>query len=84
MVVLFSKEVWIDVKAVLIHYDNQSAIYIAKIPMYYERMKHIDVKLHFIREIVTGRSVHMVKIVTTHNPADMRTKVVPSSKFRLS
>ena len=32
--------------------DSQSAIYLTKNPMYHERTKHIDVRYHYIRDVV--------------------------------
>lgn len=37
---------------VIVYFDNQSALHIAKHQIFYERSKHIDVKLHFVRDIL--------------------------------
>ena len=50
--------------------------------MYHERTKHIDVRFHFVRDIVEKEEVEIVKVHTSENPADMLTKSVPVSKFR--
>ena len=39
-------------------------------------------KLHFIRDEVTKRSVVVTKIHTDINPTDMLTKVIPTAKFK--
>ena len=62
--------------------DNQSALHLMKNPMYHERSKHIDIRLHFIRDIVTNEQVKVMKINTDHNPADMLTKCVTQDKFK--
>ncbi|KAA0067607.1 retrotransposon protein, putative, Ty1-copia subclass [Cucumis melo var. makuwa] len=36
----------------IIHCDSQSAIYLAKNPYHHERSKHIDVKFHYIRNVI--------------------------------
>ena len=36
---------------ITVFYDSQSAIHLTKHQKYYERIKHIDVRYHFIREI---------------------------------
>lgn len=51
--------------------------------MYHERTKHIDVKFHFIRDIVEKKIVKVAKISTLKNPADALTKSVASAKFEL-
>ncbi|KAH9800568.1 hypothetical protein KPL71_000711 [Citrus sinensis] len=74
-------ELWLKQKTVKIFCDNQSAIQLIKNQVYHERTKHIDVKLHFIRDEVAKGSVAVIKIPTDINPADMLTKVLPTAKF---
>jgi len=62
--------------------DNQSAIHLTKNQMYHERTKFIDVRRHFVWDIVADGKVVVKKIGTTHNPADMLTKSIPTSKFK--
>lgn len=62
--------------------DNQGAIDLTKNNRYHERTKHIDVKHHFIRDIVAAGEVVIHKIHTTENPADMLTKIIPLHKFK--
>jgi hypothetical protein len=63
--------------------DNQSAIFLAKDQMFHERTKHIDVRYHFIREVIAKGDFKVRKISTHDNPADMMTKVLPTAKFNL-
>lgn len=65
------KKFGLVVKTIPVNHDIQSAIYIAKNPISNEIIKYIDVKLHFIRDIVTGGNVEVLKIATTNNLADM-------------
>ena len=58
-----------DVTAVFC--DSQSAIHLTNNQMHHERTKHIDVRRHFVRDIVADNIVTVKKIDTTHNPADM-------------
>ena len=48
-----------------------------------KKIKHIDIKLHFIRNKVSKWVVKMVKIHTDSNPDDMLTKVVSTAKLKL-
>ena len=61
--------------------DSQGAIHLSKHQVFHERSKHIDVRLHFVRDVISEGSVLVQKISTNHNPADMLTKSVPSDKF---
>lgn len=67
---------------VTVHCDSQSVIHLTKHQVFHERSKHIDVKIHFVRDIVNSGEVRIQKISTDHNPANMLTKPVPSSKFQ--
>ncbi|KAH9657090.1 hypothetical protein KPL70_022912 [Citrus sinensis] len=62
--------------------DNQSAIFLAKNQTYHARTKHIDVKYHYVREIIEGGDVLLKKINTKDNPSDMLTKVISRVKFQ--
>jgi len=44
-------------------------------------MKHINVRFHFIREILDEGDIKLQKIHMKENPADMLTKVVSGVKF---
>ena len=76
-------ELGIEQKYVKIYCDSQSAIQLAKNQVYHARTKHINVRYHFVREIIEEGGVRIQKIHTTENPADMMTKVVATVKFQL-
>ena len=67
---------------VTVYCDSQSAIHLAKNQVYHSRTKHIDVRFHFIREILDEGDILLQKIGTEDNPADMLTKVVTGIKFQ--
>ena len=75
-------ELGIGLKQMEIHCDSQSAIHLAKNQVYHARTKHIDVRYHFVREILEKGRVLLQKIPTAENPADMMTKVVTAIKFQ--
>jgi hypothetical protein len=62
--------------------DSMSAIYLAKNQVYHARTKHIDVRYHFVRDVLDDGDILLVKIHTNDNPADMLTKVVTGVKFK--
>ena len=63
--------------------DSQSAIYLAKNPVFHSRTKHIRLKYHFIREQIEEEQLNLKKIAGTENAADMFTKVMNVQKLRL-
>lgn len=64
-----------------IHCDNQSALALSKNLTFQDRTKHIDVRFHFVREVVQEGGVCLSKIHTTHNPAHMMTKALPTQRL---
>lgn len=54
---------------------------LSKNNVYYERTKHVDIRLHFIRDIIESGEIIVKKISTDHNPSNMITKPVSSRKF---
>jgi hypothetical protein len=57
--------------------DNRAAIYSARDPTSHSRLKHIDLRFHFIRHIVNGRLIDVFHIPGTSNIADLLTKGLP-------
>ncbi len=70
-----------DMGAIKIYADNQSAIKLLKNPVLSARSKHIDIIYHFARERVARKEVVFEYIKTEHMLADMFTKAVPKAKF---
>ncbi|GJY78682.1 hypothetical protein Tco_0484483 [Tanacetum coccineum] len=50
-------------------------------PVYHSKIKHIEIKHHFIRDSYEKRLIEMVKIHTDHNVADLLTKSCDVCKF---
>ena len=44
-------------------------------------MKHIDVRFHFVREILDESDIELLEIHIKENSADMLTKMVSGVKF---
>ena len=61
--------------------DNNNALCLAKHQVYHERSKHIDVRLHFIREKIEEWEIRVFKVDTAENPSDMLTKPLPKVKL---
>ncbi|KAG8501080.1 hypothetical protein CXB51_003194 [Gossypium anomalum] len=70
-----------DLQISTVFCDSQSAIFLTKDQMFHERTKHIDVRYHFVRDIITHGDIFVSKISTHENPVDMMTKSLPITKF---
>ena len=68
-------------KKISIYYDSQGAICLEKNPVFHVRTKHIDVRYHFVREIISEAKILLQNIWIAKNPTDMLTKVVTTIKF---
>ena len=49
--------------------------------MFQERTKHIDVKYHYVCDVISQDKLKVCKISTHDNPVDMMNKPVPVAKF---
>jgi len=58
----------------VIHCDNTSAINISKNPVQHSRTKHIDIRHHFIFDLVESREIALMFIPTENQLADILTK----------
>ena len=61
--------------------NSMNVIYIVKNQVYHARTKHIDVKYHFVWDILEVDDIELKKIHTKNNPTDMLTKVISRVKF---
>ena len=65
----------------IIHCDNMSAIAMTKNPVFHARSKHIELRHHFIRDLVNNGEITMEFINTDDQPADIMTKAVTKDKL---
>ena len=70
-----------ELKTTIIHCNNQSAVSLSKNQVYHDRIKHVDVKYYFIRDMIKSEAVDIDKISTNENVAGMLTKTLPYEKF---
>ncbi|MCO5599310.1 hypothetical protein L7F22_053411 [Adiantum nelumboides] len=65
----------------VLHCDSQSAIQLARNPVFHAKTKHVDVRYHFIREVLEDKRLQLVKVHTNDNPVDLLTKSLSSERF---
>ena len=65
----------------VLYCDSQSAIHLGKNSTFHGRSKHIDVRYHWIRDVLDSKLLELEKIHTNDNGSDMMTKALPRGKF---
>ena len=65
----------------VIYCDNKSAIALAKNPVFHGRSKHIDIKYHFIRDLVKSEKIVLQYCKSVDQVADMFTKPLKIDSF---
>jgi hypothetical protein len=63
--------------------DNDAAIQICKNPVQHSKTKHIDIKIHFIRDCFDRKLIHLEQIDTLNNVADIFTKPFALARFEV-
>jgi hypothetical protein len=61
--------------------DNASCIMMSENPTNRERSRHVDVRVHFLRDMVRDGAVKLLKCAGTQNVADALTKSLPKPAF---
>jgi ATP-binding cassette subfamily B (MDR/TAP) protein 1 len=77
----FLQELNMKQEKYILYCDSQSAIYLAKNPSFHAQIKHIEVRYHWIRQVVSSKLVQLEKIHTDKNGSDMMTKILPKEKL---
>nr|GFA33967.1 retrovirus-related Pol polyprotein from transposon TNT 1-94 [Tanacetum cinerariifolium] len=76
------EDLGMELNRVTVNCDNQGTIHLSRNHVFHERTKHINVRYHFIREVLDAKTVEVLKVGTEHNVADALTKVVPGHKLQ--
>nr|GEW10406.1 ribonuclease H-like domain-containing protein [Tanacetum cinerariifolium] len=67
--------------ATLVYCDNVSAVYMSANPVQHQRMKHIEIDIHLVRDMVTAGHVRVFHVPSRYQYADIFTKGLPSALF---
>ena len=65
----------------IIHCDNQSCVKLSENPVFHDRSKHIEIKYHYIRDMVQRKIVHVQYLSTHEQIADIFTRPLAKTKF---
>ena len=71
------RDLGIAVEMPTLHCDSQSVIMLAKNLVFHAKTKHIDVKYHFVRDMLEDKLMKLVKVHIDDNPTDLMTKGLP-------
>eukprot|EP00253_Pinus_taeda_P031943 PITA_31943 len=78
---LFSELFGFTLGTTVILCDNQSGIRLLENPVFHDRSKHIDIKYHYISDMVQQGAIRLQHIGTDDQVADILTKPLGKVKF---
>jgi hypothetical protein len=65
----------------VIHCDNQSCVKLSENHVFHDKSKHIEIKYHYIKDMVQRKAVHVRYLSTQEKVADIFTKPLARTKF---
>jgi hypothetical protein len=74
---LFSAEL----EPTVIHCDNQSCIKLSENPVFHDRSKHIEMRYHYVRDMVQKNILSIQYVPTVEQTTDILTKPLSLTKF---
>nr|GEY59109.1 ribonuclease H-like domain-containing protein [Tanacetum cinerariifolium] len=57
--------------ATLVYCDNVSAVYLSSNPVQHQRTKHIEIDIHFVRDLVVARQICVLHVHSRYRYADV-------------
>ncbi|MCH90612.1 putative gag-pol polyprotein [Trifolium medium] len=75
------REYNVEQDVITLYCDNLSSISISKNPVQHSRTKHIDIRHHYIRDLVEDKVVTLEHIATEEQLADILTKALDANRF---
>ena len=70
----FLEELGLQQEKYVVYSDSQSVIHLFKNSMFHSRLKHIDVRYHWIRDVLESKQLYLEKIHTNKKGSNMLTK----------
>lgn len=77
----FLKELGFEQNRYVLLCDNQSAIHLVKNSSFHSKSKHIEVRYHWIQDVLDAKLMEVDKVHTDENGSDMMTKSLPRGKL---
>ena len=78
----FLQELGVKHDSYILYYDSQSIIHLVKNSTYHSKSKHIDVRYHWILDVLEKKQLQLEKIHTTENMLDIMIKPLPKEKLK--
>ncbi|GJU03858.1 ribonuclease H-like domain-containing protein [Tanacetum coccineum] len=67
--------------ATLVYCDNVSAVYLSSNLVQHQRTKHIEIDIHFVRDLVAAGHIRVLHVPSRYQYADIFTKGLPTVLF---
>ncbi|GJY62047.1 ribonuclease H-like domain-containing protein [Tanacetum coccineum] len=67
--------------ATLVYCDNVSVVYLSSNPVQHQHTKHIEIDIHFVRDLVATGAIRVLHVPSRYQYADIFTKGLPTSLF---
>ena len=71
----------LQLDATCIYCDNQSCVNMLENPVFHDNLKHIEIKYHYIRDMVHRGAVKLQYVATDEQIVDVLTKPLAGVKF---
>ncbi|GJR66292.1 ribonuclease H-like domain-containing protein [Tanacetum coccineum] len=65
----------------IVYCDNVCVVYLSSNPVQHQRTKHIEIDIHFIRDLVTTGHIQVLHVPSRYQYADIFTKSLPTALF---
>jgi hypothetical protein len=70
-----------DMDPTIIHFDNHSCVKLFENPVFHDRSKHIEIKYHYIKDMVQRKEVHVQYLPTHEQITYIFTKPLAKTNF---
>ncbi|GJQ90458.1 ribonuclease H-like domain-containing protein [Tanacetum coccineum] len=67
--------------ATIVYCDNMSVVYLSSNPVQHQLTKHIEIDIHFVRDLVTTSHIWVLHVPSRYQYADIFTKGLPTALF---